>query len=75
MTCTVPWPLRKWFNARFADICAEHDAAYIQRSWNLKVTSDFRVAYRLASRGYYLLAYLSVIYLAVFGTIYWWWKK
>lgn len=75
MACTVPWPLRRWFEARFADLCREHDAQYVKRVWWAKVDSDFKIAYELSSRGYPLLAYASVPYLAILGTIYWLWKK
>jgi hypothetical protein len=75
MACSVPWPLGKWMDKNHADICAEHDKAYITRVWCEKVRSDFVVAQRFSERGYYLLAYLSVPYLAVFGTIYWLFNK
>jgi hypothetical protein len=58
-----------------ADICAEHDEAYMKRIWAEKVRSDFVVAQRLAERGCITLAYASVPYLCLLGTAYWWWKK
>lgn len=75
MACTVPWPLRRWMEAHHRDICEEHDRSYVTRIWCEKVRSDFVVAQRLAERECYVLAYLSVPYLAVFGTLYWLMKK
>lgn len=75
MACTVPWPLGKWMDENHADICDEHDAAYLTRVWRNKVAADFVVGQRFSGRGYYLIAYASVPYLAVFGTIYWLWGK
>ena len=75
MACTVPWPLNVWMNKNHPDICKEHDDAYVKRIWSIKVASDFVVSQRFAERGYYSIAYVAVHYLAVFGTIYWLWKK
>jgi hypothetical protein len=75
MACSVPWPLGKWLDENHADICDEHDIAYCTRVWRIKVASDFVVAQRFAERGYASIAYLSIPYLMVFGTIYWLWGK
>jgi hypothetical protein len=75
MACTVPWPFRKWFESRFADLCHAHDDAYVKRIWHAKVVSDYVLALHIADRGYGWLAFCSIIYNVTLGTIYWWWKK
>lgn len=75
MACSVPWPIKGWFERHHRDICDNHDAAYVTRVWSAKVAGDFVVSATLAERGCYLLAYLAVPYLAVCGTLYWLWKK
>jgi hypothetical protein len=74
MSCTVPWPFRKWFDARFKVICDEHDRFYKERVWRVKIMSDFLIAARFAERGYILIAFGSVPYNLIVGTLYWWWK-
>lgn len=75
MACTIPWPLRSWMERHHRDICDAHDVEYMKRTWPTKVASDFVVSATLAERGCYVLAYLAVPYLAIFGTVYWYWKK
>ena len=75
--CTLPaiFGLQKWFDARFEDLCYEHDAAYTTRIWKYKVEGDFQLALGFAKKGYPILAFLSIFYTGIFGSIYWLWRK
>jgi len=77
MTCTVPklLGLQSWFDARFTDLCLEHDRLYSIRSWQVKLYADFSLAMHLCDRGYCTLGVLSIPYNLILGTVYWVWKK
>lgn len=75
--CTfIRWfGIKRWFDERFGDLCKAHDEAYLLRIWKEKVASDFILSAGMASRKYYLLAYATLLFMAIFGTLYWGWKK
>lgn len=75
MACTV-WPpaLKKWFDSKFKSLCDEHDGLYAIRVWRTKWYADLRMANQFSERGYVTLGFASLIYNAIFGTIYWCWK-
>lgn len=77
MTCTVPklLGLQKWFDARFEQLCKEHDRLYELRIWKVKLYADFQLAMKFCDKGYCTLGVLSVPYNLILGTGYWLWKR
>lgn len=75
--CTIPslFGLQNWFDKRFKDLCEQHDAAYVIRTWRAKVEGDFALAYGFALRGYALLGICAFIYVSTLGSVYWAVKK
>lgn len=73
--CSVPKPFKSWFDTRFTDLCDWHDEQYVKRVWRDKVVADMVVTAEFAKRGYLWVAYGSIFYFGVFGTILWVWKK
>lgn len=72
--CTFIKPFKKWFDERFGDLCTAHDAAYVKRIWRDKVAGDFALSAGFAERGYITLCYSSLLFMTVFGTLFWLWK-
>lgn len=70
--CTIPkiFGFRKWFENRFGDLCAIHDAKYIKREgWRIVV--DYHFAKGMWQRGYGWLAIPSFVVIYAIG--WWWW--
>lgn len=68
--CTIPqvFGLREWYDARFNDLCKEHDDAYIARSGKLK--ADYKLVKGMVQRGYPVVASLTGIFVLTVGTVY-----
>lgn len=75
-SCTI-WPpaVKRWFDSKFGDLCDDHDAEYVKRVWRDKWVADLVMAYGFMTRGAVTIAYLSLAYNFILGTIYWTWKK
>lgn len=57
----VPW-FRNWFEDKFGDLCARHDAEYqVIETLADKYDSDFLFACEIAKRGHFILAILALI--------------
>jgi hypothetical protein len=75
--CTIfRWfGIQKWFDARFEDLCAAHDDAYVIRKWRVKLVADFELAKGFVAKGYFWLGLLSLPYTLILGTLFWVFKK
>lgn len=50
---------KEWFNGKFSDLCAEHDAEYA--AGTCKLCSDYYLAAGIAGRGYGMLSILTFL--------------
>lgn len=75
--CTILtlFGLQKWFDDRFLDLCIAHDESYETRVWQDKLAADFILAAGFVNRGYISIAFLSLFYTLILGSLFWLWKK
>lgn len=73
--CTVPKILgfREWFESRFSDLCAAHDASYIaQKGGELgRFIADAQFSMGMWSKGYRWLSIFSFYIIWVAGWVLW----
>jgi hypothetical protein len=60
----VPW-FRKWFNAKFGDLCGAHDFNYESRYPRKKADIEFAAAILL--RGYPFTAFCAYVFVRLIG--------
>lgn len=65
--CTLPhaFGLYDWFEARFGDLCAQHDRDYAARI--NKKTADNKLISGMVLRGYPLLGFVTWLFLLTIG--------
>jgi hypothetical protein len=68
--CSCPWPLRRWFNARFSYACALHDSLYGEKNASRR-QADLFFASLIMRRGYPITALLAYWAVRVFGRSHW----
>jgi hypothetical protein len=68
--CSICWPVRRWFNARFKDLCEEHDRRYTRKDTTRR-EADLLLGASVFMRGYPITALLTFYAVRLFGRNHW----
>jgi hypothetical protein len=68
--CSICWPIRRWYNAKFNHLCAMHDDDYARKNMTRR-EADLLFGARIFQRGYPSTAVVSYLAVRMFGGNHW----
>lgn len=69
-SCSICWPIRRWYNARFNHLCDIHDEDYARKNITRR-EADLNFGARVFQQGYPLTALVSFWAVRLFGRNHW----